>query len=108
MVHWHQLGERSADIIAHKDALLAMARFFKNVYVIDLCTYLPAYTADFDDRYCLHGHMNPMGYVFTAKVISSYMDYIIRHNMPAFRQAAFIGTPMYDEHLDPQQAGGIL
>jgi len=44
--------------------------------------------------------MNPMGYIFTAKVIASYMDYIIRHNMPAFRQAAFIGTPMYDPALD--------
>ena len=100
MVHWHALGDRSADIVAHRDALNAMADFFENTYVIDLCTYLPPYTADFDKRYCLHGHMNPMGYVFTAKVISSYMDYIIRHNMPAFRQVGFIGTSMYDVNLD--------
>ena len=102
MVHWHQLGDRSADIIAHRDALNAMAAFFENTYVIDLCTWLPPYDKAFDARYSLNGHLNPMGYVFTAKVIASYMDYIIRHNMQAFRQAGFIGTPMYDTRLDQQ------
>ena len=101
MVHWHQLGDRRADIIAHRDALNAMADFFENSYVIDLCTWLPPYTKEFDELYSLNGHLNPMGYVFTAKVIASYMDYIIRHNMTAFRQVAFIGTPMYDTGLDP-------
>ena len=80
----------------------AMAAFFENTYVIDLCTWLPPYDKAFDARYSLNGHLNPMGYVFTAKVIASYMDYIIRHNMQAFRQAGFIGTPMYDTRLDQQ------
>ena len=100
MVHQHDYADARAAIEGHKDALYALSEFFENVYVIDLCTYLPEYTADFYDRYGLHGHLNPMGYVFTAKIISSYMDYIIRHNMRAFRQTAFIGTPMYDVNLD--------
>lgn len=100
MVHQHDYANARAAIEGHKNALYALSEFFENVYVIDLCTYLPEYTADFYDRYGLHGHLNPMGYVFTAKIISSYMDYIIRHNMQAFRQAAFIGTPMYDVNLD--------
>ncbi len=101
MVRWDSLGNRNGDMEAHRDALNAMAAYFDNVFVLDLYTWLPPYTEEFEDRYCLHGHMNPMGYLFTAKVISSYMDYIIRHNMSAFRQVGFIGTPMYDSDLDP-------
>lgn len=101
MVHQFDNPRPREIIEAHKDALYALAAFFRNVYVIDLCTWLPEYTAEFYHMYGLHEHLNPMGYIFTAKVISSYMDYIIRHNLPAFRQVAFIGTPMYDESLDP-------
>lgn len=100
MVHWCQLGDRREDINAHRDALNALAAYFDHTYVIDLADNLPPYDKNFDRQYSLHGHLNPMGYIFTAKVIASYMDYIIRHNMPAFRQAAFIGTPMYDPALD--------
>lgn len=101
MVQHHDNPRPQVAIEGHRDVLYAMAEFFDNVYVIDLCTYLPEYSKEFYDNYGLHGHLNPMGYIFTAKVISSYMDYIIRHNMPAFRQVAFIGTPMYDVNLDP-------
>ena len=41
--------------------------------------------------------MNPAGYLFTAQLIASYMDYIIRHNMSGFAQAGLIGTPHYRE-----------
>ena len=50
------------------------------------------YEFSFKDRFYLGGHMNPMGYIFTAKIIASYIDYIIRHNYDDFRQVGFIGT----------------
>lgn len=39
--------------------------------------------------------MNPMGYMLTARMVESYIDYIIRHNAEDFKQIGFIGTPHY-------------
>ena len=36
--------------------------------------------------------MNPMGYLFTAKLIDSYIDFIIRANPADFKNVGFIGT----------------
>ena len=36
--------------------------------------------------------MNPMGYILTAKMTLSYIDYIVRHDMKAFRGTGFIGS----------------
>jgi len=33
-----------------------------------------------------------MGYLLTATMTLSYIDYIIRHNMDDFKQIGFIGT----------------
>ena len=38
------------------------------------------------------GHLNAAGYQYTAWLMMSYIDWIIRHNMQDFSQAAFIGT----------------
>ena len=40
--------------------------------------------------------MNPMGYMLTAKIVMSYIDYIIRHNIEDFKQIGFIGTPFHN------------
>jgi hypothetical protein len=40
--------------------------------------------------------MNPMGYILSAKMIASYIDYIIRHNPDDFKQVGFIGTPYHN------------
>jgi hypothetical protein len=36
--------------------------------------------------------MNPMGYILTANLIDSYIDYIIRTNPTDFKNVGFIGT----------------
>lgn len=72
--------------------LYELAEKFENTYVIDLNKYAPVYDDDFKKEFFLLGHMNPAGYIFTAKMIMTYMDYIIRHNMQDFKQAALIGT----------------
>jgi hypothetical protein len=38
--------------------------------------------------------MNPAGYLLTARMIESYMDYIIRHNAEDFAEVGFIGLPL--------------
>ena len=38
----------------------------------------------------MHVHMTPAGYLFTADMIMSYIDYIVRNNMHDFDELAFI------------------
>jgi len=72
-----------------RDELEKITKFFKRTYLIDLRTYAPVYDQEFRDHFFLGGHMNPAGYLFTAKMIASYMDYIIRHHSDQFHQVAF-------------------
>ena len=81
---------------AAQGALLhEFAKIFEFTYVIDLTAFAPVYDDDFRDFYFLGGHMNPMGYKFTADMIASYIDYIIRHNPEDFKQVGFIGKPFH-------------
>lgn len=76
---------------AHAALLHEMAELFDYTYVIDLHRYAPVYDADFKRRYYLGGHMNPAGYILTARMMESYIDYIVRHNPEDFLQIPFIG-----------------
>ncbi len=77
----------------HSELLNELAHFFPNSYVIDLRKYGPDYDAEFKRCFYLGGHMNPCGYLLTAKMIASYIDFIIRHNIEDFSQVGFHGTP---------------
>ncbi len=81
---------------AHSELMNAMADYFDYTYVIDLYRYAPVYDGDFHARFNLGGHMNPMGYKFTADMITSYIDFIIRSDMESFKQVGFIGTPYHN------------
>ena len=76
----------------HRDTLEKLCQIFDNTYLLDFRTYAPVYDEDFRERFFLLGHMNPMGYILTAKMTISYIDYIVRHNMKAFKGAGFIAT----------------
>jgi lysophospholipase L1-like esterase len=80
--------------IDHAKALYALAEHFDNCYVIDLYKYGPHYDADFRSRFFLYGHMNASGYIFTARLIDSYIDYIIRKNPKDFELVPYIGTDL--------------
>ncbi|MBQ5825793.1 MAG: SGNH/GDSL hydrolase family protein [Clostridia bacterium] len=71
--------------------LYDLADAFSNTYVIDLRKYAPVYDEKFYDCFFLGGHMSPAGYYLTAKMIASYIDYIIRHNQNDFKKIGFIG-----------------
>lgn len=78
----------------HRDLLKELTKVFNRTYLIDLFEYAPVYDKEFCDKYFL-GHMNPMGYVLSARMIESYIDYIIRKNPQDFNQVGFIGTDLY-------------
>ena len=69
-----------------------MAEMFDNTYLIDLEKYAPVFDEEFVENYFMGGHMSPAGYVWMADTITSYIDYIIRHNMKDFKDIGFIGT----------------
>lgn len=72
--------------------LYSLTQYFDNSYVIDLYQYGPEYNEEFSEMFNMYGHMNPMGYVLTAKMIDSYIDYIIRHNPKDFEMVGLIGV----------------
>lgn len=86
--------ERNALSEQHAKLLYDMAEYFENAYVIDLNKYAPVYDQEFRRRYFLYGHMNASGYIFTANMVDSYIDYIVRHNPEDFSRVGFIGTDL--------------
>lgn len=85
--------EKTALQDAHAKLLYEFAEFFSNSYVLDLRRYGPVYDEEFKEHFYLGGHMNPMGYVLTGRMVTAYIDYIVRHNYKDFKQLGFMGTP---------------
>lgn len=84
--------EKAKEITA---LLYDFANEYEFTYVIDLFNYAPTYNEEFKSKYYLSGHMNPMGYMLTARYIMTYIDYIIKNNMEDFKQVPFIGLPYH-------------
>ena len=80
----------------HRNLLENFTKLFKNTYLIDLYTYSPTQDAEFKKTFWL-GHMTPTGYILMARMIESYIDFIIRKNPEEFNQVGFIGTDLYYE-----------
>ena len=78
--------------IEWNEAIRALSEVFENTYIIDLEKYAPTFDKKFRDTFFL-GHMTPTGYALFAKMIMSYIDWIIRNNPKEFNQVGFIGTP---------------
>lgn len=79
----------------HTELLYAMAEQFEYTYVLDFQKYTPIHDEDYVKNFRLAGHLNPMGYMQTAKMVVSYIDYIIRNHPEDFAQVGFIGTPWH-------------
>lgn len=88
-------SKRNAQIDIICQIIYKVAEVFPNCYVMDLAQYAPVMDDFQREKFWLYGHMNPCGYILSAKQIMSYMDYIIRHNITDFNYAGFIGK----EHL---------
>lgn len=85
-------NERDKIKAEHAKLMYKLSELFENSYVIDLYKYAPVYDEEFKSNFYLHGHMNACGYLLTAKMVASYIDYIIRGNFNDFRTAGLIGT----------------
>ena len=77
-----------------RDLLEQLTRIFNRTYLLDMWTYAPVQEGSYLAKFWL-GHLTPMGYVLTARMIESYIDYIIRKNPEDFNQVGFIGTDIY-------------
>ena len=80
----------------HAELMRKIAWCNEYTYVIDLHEYGPAYDKQFHDEFYLGGHLNPMGYLLTAKMTAAYIDYIIRSKPEDFAQIGFIGKPFHN------------
>ena len=89
----------SGTVDRQADVVRKMAEYFDNSYVIDLDRYGAKYGDEFRKQFYLHGHLNPAGYIYTAKIIASYIDYIVRHNMRDFKRVGYINTPLSDSEM---------
>ena len=74
-----KLNKKSFNEVLHQ-----LARVFTNTYVVDLYNKMDPYTWEDNKKYFMFGHLNPMGYVYTADVIDSLIDEIIENNPKDF------------------------
>ena len=77
-----------------RDLLNDFSKTFSRTYLLDMYMYAPLQDETYDNTFRL-GHLTPTGYILTARMIESYIDYIIRKNPKDFAQVAFIGTDLY-------------
>ncbi len=83
---------QAEQVEAHAALLYSFAETFNNTYVIDLAHDAPRYDETFRARFFMGDHMNAMGYMFTAQMVMTYIDYIIRKNPCDFFEVPFIGS----------------
>ena len=76
---------------AHQEILHKLAEIFDNTYVIDLYQYAPPFDKEVKEKFFYFGHMAPAGYLLFAKMVTSYIDYIIRHNIEKFKTVGMMG-----------------
>lgn len=85
-----RIGESEGKAEKASAAIRELAEYFDNTYLIDLEKYAPVYDDEFKRNFFLEGHMNPAGYLLTGKMISSYIDWIIRNNPEDFYKVGLI------------------
>lgn len=85
----------------HAEFLRELPKYFKNLYVLDFRKYAPVYDKEFDEKYRMGGHLTAAGYLITARMTESYIDYLIRANYKDFAQVGFIGTGFYNKNEKP-------
>ncbi|MBR3639818.1 MAG: SGNH/GDSL hydrolase family protein [Clostridia bacterium] len=82
-----------------RDLLDGMTKIFPRTYLLDFYEYFPEQTDEFKRFFYTGTHLDPMGYLFTARCVESYIDWHIRRDPRAFAEVPFIGTDLryYEE-----------
>ena len=86
-------ADRKAMNGLHQTVLGGLAARFDNTYLLEFDRYSPVIDEAYHRRFWLNGHLNAAGYLLTARMVLSYIDYIIRHDPEAFSEVGLIGTP---------------
>lgn len=76
----------------HAQRIYDLAELFENTYVLDFRKYAPVYDDTFKENFYLLGHLNPAGYLLTARMVGAYIDYYVRKFPKDFARVGFIGT----------------
>ena len=79
----------------YNKVLRDLPEWFHNVYLIDLEKYAPVYDDAFKNRYYHGNHLNPQGYLLTANMFMTYIDWIMRKYPQEFLEVQFIGTDLH-------------
>lgn len=80
----------------HAEFIRKLPEYFDFLYVLDIRKYGPIYDEEFKKFYLLGGHMSALGYKFTADMVMTYIDFIIRNNVDDFKQVGFIGKGVHN------------
>ncbi|MBR6914881.1 MAG: SGNH/GDSL hydrolase family protein [Clostridia bacterium] len=79
---------------AARDLLDGMTKLYPRTYLLDFYEYFPEQTDEFKRFFYTGTHLDPMGYLFTARCVESYIDWHIRRDPRAFAEVPFIGTDL--------------
>lgn len=79
------------------EILRELPKYFENLYLIDMAKYADVHDKEFKEMYYLGGHLNAMGYRYTADLFMTYIDYIIKNDYKKFKQVAFIGKDVHND-----------
>lgn len=79
-----------------QELLQQLSQLFDLCYVMDFYKYGPVVDDNFHRKFHLNGHLSPLGYLFKGRLFTSYIDYIIRHNLEDFTQIAMLGDTIHD------------
>ncbi len=86
----------SVDSNGYNSAIRNISDIFNNVYLIDMRTYWKnASCAEMLQNQLRYAHYNAVGYFLIAKMIMTYIDWIISNNYEDFREIENIGTDYY-------------
>lgn len=94
-VEEHEKARNRAEEL-HRELIYKIAEFFDNTYVIDLRKEAPFQDKEYKKLFMLGGHRNPCGYMVMARMLMTYINYLIRHNMDDFKQVPFIGKDFHN------------
>lgn len=90
-------GEQDDERVTGHAALLHdLAGIFTRTYVLDFTAYAPRYDAEFRRNFYLGGHLNAAGYLLTAQMVMSYIDYLVRKSPEDFAQVGFINKGFHN------------
>lgn len=98
-ITFHESEPKRIEFIRKQQELLRQfTERFELCYVMDFFKYGPAMTEDFRRKFYMNGHMSPAGYLLKGRLYTSYIDYVIRHNLDDFTQIAMLGHDIHDSH----------